>query len=205
MCTATVERRWLRPASRGKLAAMALSAALFVPGSLVFSERFDIGLDTQIIACLYEDVFLIDTHDHGIERGGLVAFATDERTEPLFEAGTRLVKRVVGLPGDHVAIRPVAPDPSMPRAILSPSEHGRVQGRPRALFNYAIEINGKPHGRGGLNSLHVTGGDPEDYVRELVVGDGEVFVMGDTAVSFDSRYWGPMRLDQIVGKAYALW
>ena len=33
-----------------------------------------------------------------------------------------------------------------------------------------------------------------------VLGSDQVFLVGDTADSFDSRYWGPVRLEQLAGR-----
>jgi conjugal transfer pilin signal peptidase TrbI len=45
---------------------------------------------------------------------------------------------------------------------------------------------------------------PADLVRDQVVPDGHVWVMGATRDSFDSRYWGALPVGQIIGRAYAL-
>ena len=36
------------------------------------------------------------------------------------------------------------------------------------------------------------------------LGSNQFWVMGDHRLSFDSRYWGPVYPQQIIGKAYVL-
>jgi type IV secretory pathway protease TraF len=194
-----------RPPSRRKALMMLMVAVLMVAGLGYFKARYRIGLDNQILSCMVEDVFLIDRWDRTFQRGDLVSFAADTRMAPYFPLGHRIVKRVVGLPGDGVSIVPVPPDPTLPSPLPLPGEREALGDRPRHLFNYAVRVNGEPHGRGGLNALYRTGGDPADYVGERIVPEGHFFVLGDTAASFDSRYWGPLPADRITGKVYALW
>ena len=48
--------------------------------------------------------------------------------------------------------------------------------------------------------------DPGPQVRELVVPQGHYFTMGDNRDhSNDSRYWGFVPEDNIVGRAFAVW
>lgn len=46
----------------------------------------------------------------------------------------------------------------------------------------------------------------EDRVENgaSIVPEGHVLVMGTTPSSFDSRYWGPLPIEKIAGRAYAL-
>jgi conjugal transfer pilin signal peptidase TrbI len=46
---------------------------------------------------------------------------------------------------------------------------------------------------------------PEDFVRELVLDENALWIMGDTRNSFDARYWGVLPIDQVIGQAYGLW
>jgi conjugal transfer pilin signal peptidase TrbI len=95
--------------------------------------------------------------------------------QPFFAPGQIVVKRLVGLPGDHVAVTPER-----------------------------TAVNGVPVGE-GLALAPALGQLPEAFVREQSVPADAVWMMGGTPDSFDSRYWGPLPMAQILGRAYALY
>lgn len=120
---------------------------------------------------------------------------TDEQTEP----GEHFVKRVIGLPGDHIRI-----------------------------FHRQVFVNGKPmnepfvrHDPEYVNELragddfppadneYLSGSTPSwdtemsSAVKngELIVPPGKYFVMGDNREqSWDSRFWGFVSRDVIIGR-----
>ena len=119
-------------------------------------------------------------HLHDIQRGDVVVF----RRPPLEQADySDLVKRVIGLPGDTIA-----------------SVGGRVY------------IDGKPLAEPWLPRPEpMTSPSPVPQPFSLnqpfTVPAGEYFVMGDNRTnSEDSRYFGPIRADLVVGKmAFVAW
>ena len=83
------------------------------------------------------------------------------------------IKRVVATGGDTVAVRDGL-------AIVN----GRAQPAPFAAS--------------------CAGGDGCDMTRPITVPEGSVFLMGDNrGNSDDSRYWGPVPDDWVIGKAFA--
>jgi len=118
--------------------------------------------------------------------------------------GKRLVKRVVGLPGDTIELRdnvlvingqPVEYQPIAEEIVqsLSPADRaGRV---------FAMEqLPGQSHAVAGYPAATATRSFPPQTVPE-----GRYFMMGDNRDdSFDSRYWGTVERKQIVGRATAV-
>jgi signal peptidase I len=116
---------------------------------------------------------------HGVGRGDVVVF----RRPPLEQVDyTDLVKRVIGLPGDTVA---------------------SVDGK--------VYINGQLLPEPWLPDSPVTTPSPLpdgfSLTHPFTVPAGEYFVMGDNrSDSEDSRYFGPISRDLIVGKmAFKAW
>lgn len=92
---------------------------------------------------------------------------------PPFDNKIYYIKRIIGLPGEKIVI---------------------INSR---IFIYNDE---KPEGfelREDYLKDNVTIGD-----QEIVLKDGEYFVLGDNReVSSDSRLWGPVRRERIIGRA----
>ena len=90
--------------------------------------------------------------------------------------GDRIVKRVRAVAGDTV----------------------KVEGT-------ELYINGKHQDNDRLwLAKSIPGKEPGDFDREVTLGDGELFLMGTTRESFDSRYWGPVKREAILGSAIPL-
>ena len=106
-------------------------------------------------------------------RGDIVVFSAPESAGR--EAGTPFIKRVIGVAGDTVEIR-----------------QGRVWINQHALEEpYVYAVDGTPQ-------TTETG----DTTR-WVIGDGEVFLMGDHRwESVDSRFFGPVAVSTVVGRAW---
>lgn len=139
------------------------------------ADRYTLGFDPAENRCLADyRSFLVDERNSSAARNELVAFHASG-LDPFFEDGTTLAKYVRGVPGDHVEI-------TADQEVL-------VNGE-------VIEV-GLPY----AEHLNQT---PDDFVGELIVPDGTLWVMGDTDYSFDSRYWGVITTDQIRGKAHGL-
>lgn len=131
-------------------------------------------------------------HYRNIQRGDIIVFFKPG------EPDLYLVKRVIGIPGDHIHLRngivylngvaqnePQAAKPSDQDYFpyrddfpaIPPSESGDVTAR------WALEL-----------PQHIEGDD-------LVVPQGKYFAMGDNrTVSLDSRYWGFVPRANIVGR-----
>lgn len=99
-----------------------------------------------------------------VDRGDIIVFHFPRNPEE------ELVKRVIGLPGDHVSV-----------------QAGTVY------------VNGQL-----LNEPYIA--SPPAYSGEWDVLDGQLFVLGDNRNnSNDSKDWGLLPFDQIVGKAVLIY
>jgi signal peptidase I len=128
------------------------------------------------------------------QRGDIVVFYSPKDCK-------RLVKRVIGLPGDTVELRderlvingqPVeyaSPDPEMPVQLPGVERERSIFATEKlpACPHAVMAINGVPAMR-TFGPMHVP--------------VGHYFMMGDNRDdSFDSRYFGTVARDQIVGRA----
>ena len=115
--------------------------------------------------------------------------------------GTRLVKRVIGLPGDTIELRQntlilngklveYKPIAETPLRDLAPAD--------RATHVFALEqLPGQSHVVAGTPLARAL----RDF-GPVRVPEGHYFMMGDNRDdSFDSRYYGPVERNQIVGHA----
>jgi|SRR5882724_5851938 len=128
------------------------------------------------------------------QRGDIVVFFSPKD-------GTRLVKRVIGLPGDTVELQnerliingvPVGYDSSDQKmgAELSGTE------RERGVFT-TEKLDAVPHAVMAINGLPAM-----RSFRPVRVPEGRYFMMGDNRDnSFDSRYFGTVAREEIAGRA----
>jgi signal peptidase I len=174
-------------------------------------EPFRIPSGSMMPTLLVGDFILVNKYAYGIrlpvlnkkvidigepERGDVVVFRYPK------DPSVDYIKRVVGVPGDHIS-----------------------------YYNKVLHINGKPatqvpegvyvgHGSGismsGASERVEELGDVRHEILimphtpslegEYVVKPHEYFVMGDNRDnSNDSRYWGPVPEQNLVGKAFRIW
>lgn len=129
--------------------------------------------DRLVIDKLPRTLARITRHAYLPHRGDIVVF-----NEPdLFGAGVneQLIKRVIGLPGDHVVVK-----------------NGQV-----TIYNVA-HPNGYNPDQGA--SWTIAPGS-SDYQQDVTLAANQVFVCGDNrGNSTDSRAFGPINANQIIGK-----
>lgn len=107
----------------------------------------------------------VSFHFSGISRGDMIVF----EAPPASKLEEVLIKRVIGLPGDTVAIE-----------------------------NGLVYINGQP-----LDEPYELEKPRGDY-KAITVPENSLFVMGDNRNnSYDSRFWGVVSEELIIGKAVA--
>ena len=107
-------------------------------------------------------------------RGDLVVLRAPDRP------GERLVKRVIATAGETVAM--------VDRRVIV---DGDTLSEPWAVHT--------------ITAVHPAGFDPRDNLAPLTLGPGQVFVLGDNRDdSEDSRFWGPVREEDLIGRAFLI-
>ena len=124
---------------------------------------------------------------------------------------TNYVKRVIGLPGDRIAI-----DGRNVRVNGQPLPEHRIEAIDKGDNKSPLEVASDPKPKPGETYnvyYHPGSGDEqssEDYAafkhegngHELIVPQNKYFVMGDNREnSEDSRYWGFVPRDLVIGRA----
>ncbi|MDG2473350.1 MAG: signal peptidase I [Pseudomonadales bacterium] len=178
-------------------------AFVFVIRSFLY-EPFQIPSGSMEQTLLVGDFILVNKYTYGIrlpvwrdkivdinqpERGDVMVFFPPHKDQ-------YYIKRVVGIPGDLVEYK---------NKILiingEVQQQTPIAGKKRALFRQSIEKLGVIEHNIQIN----TASQRNDDIT-VRVPDGHYFMMGDNRDnSQDSRFWGPVSEQRIVGKAVAIW
>jgi signal peptidase I len=175
------------------------------------AEPFRIPSASMMPTLLIGDFILVNKFTYGIrlpvinkkvvelnepKRGDIVVFRFPK------EPSVDYIKRVVGLPGDKIAYydkKLYVNDTPVPQVSLG-GYIGRGQGE---------DMTGSEHLEENLfgveHSILIRNGAPS-VEGAYVVPSGTYFVMGDNRDnSNDSRYWGTVPEENLVGKAFYIW
>lgn len=110
----------------------------------------------------------------GTIQRGDVLLFASKGAVPLFKDGSPLVKMAMGLPGDDIEVK-----------------------------DSRLYINGRYWGSLKLGLRRF--GHPDGYLdKKFVLGRGEYFMLGTEPRSFDSRFWGVVKRDQVRAKLHLL-
>lgn len=153
----------------------AVLSAALACGVVLLASRFSVAIAVQASLCLPPHRVWIIDKQDKNPVRGEIFAFKSKGLGPVFADGTTIVKVLEGMPGDAVKVEAEAT-----------SVNGRIVGHGLAV----AEQHGVP---------------PQRYVREGRIEDGRYWFFGRTPDSFDSRYWGSVAEDQIVGRAYPLW
>jgi signal peptidase I len=122
-------------------------------------------------------------------RGDVVVFrdpAQPELEESIPEAVVRSVLEAIG-------VRTRGADDLIKRVIGLPGETISIEGN-------RVHIDGVP-----ISEPYLAESTTMPDFGPVAVGEGEIFVMGDNReFSFDSRRFGPIPMDEIVGRAFLI-
>lgn len=200
-------------------------AVVFVLRSFIY-EPFQIPSGSMMPTLLVGDFILVEKFSYGIKepvwqntlipmgkvkRGDVAVFKYPEDIRVDF------IKRVVGLPGDHLVYKdkqlylcetqPCASYKALDMKYLGEQEFVDEESKMQVY----TEILGEAEHQILVNSMRRDQParyyqQPETYPYEWIVPEGHYFVMGDNRDnSKDSRYWGFVPEQNLVGKAVAIW
>lgn len=132
--------------------------------------------DRLIVWKLPRTVARITGHPYIPKRGDIIIFTQTNLAQYGQENTKQLIKRVIGLPGDHVVVA-----------------------------NNVITIYNKEHPKGFQPDKTLPYGsgitEPAQQTVDVTLGKDQVFVCGDNRTnSLDSRFFGPINSSQIIGK-----
>lgn len=179
----------------------ALHAVFFGHRHLML-EGFKIPSSAMAPTLLVGDHFLVDHLDRDVQRGDVVLFRYPVNPDTLF------IMRAVGIAGDRLQFRGAQ---LIVNGVPSPTAGERacayvdvdeftddVFERPATCLEERIW--GRTH-----TIMH----SATSYARDVDVGvvpPGTIFVAGDNREnSHDSRFWGPVPLENVIGKPLYIW
>lgn len=153
----------------------ALVFALIFCAGAAFLSRYQFGYDPQLYKCIPEySIYLIDKKDTKLVRGNIYAFRSKDM-KPFFSNGVTMLKYLRGMPGDSVEINKAT----------------------------QVLVNGEQQGI-GLRYAEKLGVGPEAFIGQTILQDDSYWFMGTSSFSFDSRYWGTVDKQQVIGRAYPI-
>ncbi len=131
------------------------------------------------------------------EKGDLVLFRYPDQPDSVH------IKRVVGLPGDHILIHNHKIEINDQLIELVPIESSKFSGIMGFEFmSFYRETNGSK----SYEVMYTQGSSVAKDIGPLVVPPGEVFLIGDNRdASDDSRYWGSVPMTHIEAEMKGIW
>lgn len=167
-----------RRATYIKRAALCVLATLLIAGGVHAAQaHWKIAVDLSQHACLYPyRWFLVSMGEVAPEPGRIVTFKT--QGIPLYDDDTLFTKKILAGAGAHVR---VGPD------------------------SVSVDGHELPFTEQALSTLAAAGVERDSEPREYQLGPGQIFVIGTNPLSYDSRYYGPVDVAQVIGTARPLW
>ncbi len=175
-------------------------------------EPFRIPSGSLEPTLLTGDFILVNKYDYGVrlpvlhqkllslyepQHGDIMIF----RWPP--DESYNFIKRVIGLPGDHVSYinkTLVINGKEIPQRTLGEATAQTESGTNFMVTEKEEDLLGIKH------KIYIDPNKPTNDFKDIVVPQGQYFVMGDNRDdSADSRYWGFVPEENIVGKAVMVW
>lgn len=178
----------------------ALALIVLVRGFLY--EPYQIPSGSMVPTLEIGDFVLVNKHSYGVRLPvlGTKVFEVDDpqRGEVMVFVPPHddryFIKRVIGLPGDRI----VYSNKSL--YVNGQRVAQRLIERNGTIASFEELLGDDAH------TIHASGLQPPRLPREWLVPPGHFFVMGDNRdFSQDSRVWGFVSEQKVVGKAVAIW
>ena len=159
-------------------------------GDFILVNKFDYGVRLPV---LHTKIINIDEP----QRGDIAVF------RPPFDASVDYIKRIIGMPGDRISYinkTLYVNGKEIPQTLLGETTDSDNDGRP----SWPVQIKEEDL-LGIKHKIYVRPDVPaQDF--SVTVPAGHYFVLGDNRDdSNDSRYWGFVPEQNLVGKAIYIW
>ncbi|MEQ9418099.1 MAG: signal peptidase I [Salinisphaeraceae bacterium] len=154
-----------------------ITLVILLPALYFARENFTLGFEMQKGAhSVPHTVFLIHKQSYPFRADQYIAFETKGLVDP-FVDGLTMIKIVAGVPGDTVRVTPEA-----------------VFVNQAKVADITVDTIGEK-----------TGNPVSVKTIDTRIPPGHYFVLGTHPKSYDSRFWGLVKPDQLIGRAYGLW
>lgn len=189
---------------------------VFIIRSFMF-EPFRIPSNSMMPTLLTGDFVLVNKFDYGLrmpltnqmlietttpKRGEVVVFRYPNYEKDVRYKGADFIKRIIGLPGDKIVYKndKLFINNKAIQYKYIEKYQGVKSGKDMSGYNHSIELL--------ADNPHSILTHPNYFSQgvELIVPQGHYFVMGDNrAHSSDSRFWGFVPEEYLLGKAFLVW
>ncbi len=161
-----------------------------MPGDFIAVKQYTYGLRLPVTQIKFYKV-------GEPKRGDIALFYWPEDTS------VRFVKRVVGLPGDHIVYKNkilTINGETMPQEFQGTKMSEEPGEAPTLVIHLKEKLNGITH------DIYVRPDATDGGDIDVMVPEGQYFMMGDNRdSSLDSRVWGFVPEENLIGQAFGVW